>query len=146
MQYGSVSKLLGPVMDSQAKRPGICSKYHQISTTGPSHRLDIHTEPYDGSPWLSLISLTKTSLDRVPGNLGKSRKEGEEDQGEIKELKGRTLFKVPWPSWRFFWLFPGLAGTPSRDPTAASAAAAAAATALCCWSSACRSPPCRSPL
>ena len=58
----------------------------------------------------------------IAGALGlfyprKSQKEGQKDQGEVKEL-GRTspsCFKVPWSSWPSFWLFSGLPGTPSRD-------------------------------
>ena len=47
----------------------------------------------------------------VPGRLGKSQKEGQEDQGEVKELGGTPLiraFGVPCSSWPSFRLFPGL--------------------------------------
>ena len=46
-----------------------------------------------------------------------SQKEGQDDQGEVKELRGTTssCFKIPWSSWPSFWLFPRLSRTPSRD-------------------------------
>ena len=40
---------------------------------------------------------------------GKSQNEGQEDQGEVKELGGTSpsCFEVPWPSWPSFWRFLG---------------------------------------
>ena len=36
-----------------------------------------------------------------------SQKEGQEDQGEVKDLGGThpSCFKVPWSSWLSFWLW-----------------------------------------
>ena len=55
--------------------------------------------------------------DSLTGCQGaQSRKEGQEDQGEIKELGGHppSCFRVPWSSWPSFWLFPGLPINPSN--------------------------------
>ena len=42
--------------------------------------------------WTSIPYLLKnTSLEGVPGGLGKSQEEGREDQGEVKELGPRVV-------------------------------------------------------
>ena len=55
-------------------------------------------------------------LDGLTGSPGKSKKEGQEDQGEVKELGGTppSCFKVLWSSWPSSWLFPGLPVNPSK--------------------------------
>ena len=53
-----------------------------------------------------------TSCKKLLGSPRKSHKEGQEDQGEAKELGGSSpsCFKDPWSSWLSLWLFPGLQG------------------------------------
>ena len=53
-----------------------------------------------------------SKFDRFPR---KNEKEGQECQGEIKEIRGTSkAFRIPRPSWPSFWFFPGLPSTPSN--------------------------------
>ena len=58
---------------------------------------------FEGSEGATLISLKGRSLDGVPGRLGKSQKEGQEDQAIAKQLGVPTSsFTSPWSTWPFF--------------------------------------------
>ena len=57
--------------------------------------------------------------DGLTGSPGNTPKEGQEDKGSSKQLRGDPLtilcyFALPWSSWPSFWLFPGLPVSPSH--------------------------------
>ena len=55
-------------------------------------------------------------FDGLSGSPGKSQKEGQEDQGTLKQLGGvpHSSLIPPWSSWPSFWLVPGLPDNPSN--------------------------------
>ena len=65
-----------------------------------------------------LMQFTNSNIrrcDGMRGSPGKSQKEGQEDQGTLKQLGRRpSCFTLPWSSWPSFLLFSGLAVTPSH--------------------------------
>jgi len=68
-------------------------------------------------PSTSLLKIFKRPFKGLfKGPPGTSQKEGQEDQGWIKELWGipPSGFKVPWFAWPSFWLFPGIPDNPSN--------------------------------
>ena len=61
-------------------------------------------------PYKALVGIMKLDhrfKTRLTGSPGKSQKEGQEDQGRVKELGG-SLYQTPNSSWPSFWLFSGI--------------------------------------
>ena len=57
---------------------------------------------------LSYLAIFLSLIDGVPGRPGKSQKEGQEDQGGVKELGGPPRdFRISLSSWPSFSLLPG---------------------------------------